>query len=187
EHYRRPDRSPTSELGNFRLAFRPLKELYARTSAAAFGPVALRSVRTRMVEGGAARKTVNKWVNRIRHVWKWGASLELVPATVYEALRTVPALAAGRSSARETDPVKPVPDEHVDPILPHLRPQTRAIVELMRVTGMRPGEAVQIRAADLDRTGDVWLYRPEQHKKRWRGLDRAIPIGPRGQVILGPF
>lgn len=187
EHYRRPDGKPTSELGNYRLAFRPLKELYAHTAAADFGPVALRTVRTRMVEGGAARRTVNKWVNRIRHVFKWGASLELVPVAVYEALRTVPALAAGRSAARETEPVKPVPDEHVDAVLRHLRPQTRAIVELMRVTGMRPGEAVQIRPADVDRSGPVWLYRPAQHKTRWRELNRVVPIGPRGQAILTPF
>ena len=187
QHYRRPDGSPTSELGNYRLAFRPLKELYAHTPAIDFGPLALRTVRERMVEGGAARGTVNKWVNRLRHLFKWGTSLELVPVSVSEALRTIPALAAGRSAARETDPVKPVPDEHVDPILPFLRPQTRAVVELLRVTGMRPGEAVQMRPADLDRSGPVWHYRPEQHKTRWRQKDRVVPIGPRGQAILAPF
>jgi integrase len=186
-HYRRPDGSQTSEVGNFKLAFRPLKAMYAHTSAAQFGPLALRAVRDKMIEDGAARKTINKWVNRIRHVFKWGASLELVPAEVHNRLTKVAPLDPGRSAARETEPVKPVPDEHVDPILPFLRPQTRAIVELMRLTGMRPGEAVQVRAADLDRTGAVWLYRPEQHKKRWRGMDRVVPIGPRGQAILAPF
>jgi integrase len=177
EHYRRPDGTPTSELGNFRLAFRPLKELYAHTPAAAFGPIALRTVRTRMVEGGAARRRINKWVNRLRHVFKWGTHQELVPVTVYQALQTVPALAAGRSAARETAPVKPVADEHVNPVLRFLRPQTRAVFQLLRLTGMRPGEAVQMRPADLDRAGPVWLYRPVQHKKRWRELDRVVPIG----------
>jgi hypothetical protein len=74
DHYRRPDGSPTSEIGNFRLAFRPVKEMYAHMPAADFGPVALRTVRARMVEGGAARRTINKWTNRVRHVFKWGAS-----------------------------------------------------------------------------------------------------------------
>jgi integrase len=187
EHYRRPDGTHTSEMGNFKLAFRPLVAMYAHTSAAAFSPKALQAVRARMVEGGAARRTINKWVNRVRHVFKWGTYQELVPVTVYQSLQTVPALAAGRSAARETDPVKPVADDHVDPILPFLRPQTRAVVQLLRLTGMRPGEAVQVRPIDLDRSGPVWLYRPEQHKKRWRGLNRVVPIGPRGQVILSPF
>jgi integrase len=134
-----------------------------------------------------ARKTINKWINRLRHLFKWGASLELVSASVYESLRTVPALAAGRSAAKETEPVRPVADEHVAPVLPFLRPQTRAIVQLLRVTGMRPGEAVQMRPVDLDRTGGVWVYRPQQHKTAWRQLDRVVPIGPRGRAILAPF
>jgi integrase len=187
QHYRLPDGTPTSELGNFKLAFRPLKALYAHTLAADFGPVALRCVRDEMIRGDASRKVVNKWINRIRHVWKWGTSLELVPVSVYEALRTVPSLAAGRTAARETEPVKPVPEEHVVAILPHLRPPSRAVIELLKATGMRPGEAVRMRPADLDRTGPVWLYSPEQHKTRWKGLSRVVPIGPRGQAVLTPF
>jgi len=39
-YYRRLDGTPTTEIGNFRLALRPLKELYGRTPADAFGPKA---------------------------------------------------------------------------------------------------------------------------------------------------
>jgi integrase len=187
EHYRLPDGTPTSELGNFKLAFRPLKALYAHTLVADFGPVALRAVREEMIRGGASRKVINKWVNRVRHVFKWGTSLELVPVSVYGALKTVPPLAAGRTCARETEPVKPVPEVHVSAILPHLRPQTRAIVELLKVTGMRPGEAVRMRPMDLDRSAPVWHYKPEQHKTRWKGFARVVPIGPKGQAVLTPF
>src|SRR5262249_15888662 len=31
------------------------------------------------------------------------------------------------------------------------------------------------------------LYRPGQHKNAWRGHERVVPIGPRGQEILKPF
>ena len=40
---------------------------------------------------------------------------------------------------------------------------------------------------DVDRRGEVWLYRPESHKTEHRGHDRVIPIGPRGQEILRPY
>jgi hypothetical protein len=45
QHYRRPDGSPTSELNEYRCAFRPLKELYGHTDARDLGPVALKAVR----------------------------------------------------------------------------------------------------------------------------------------------
>ena len=40
EYYRHADGTPTSEIHSLRLAMRPLKELYGRTSAADFGPLA---------------------------------------------------------------------------------------------------------------------------------------------------
>src|SRR5262245_55027374 len=57
----------------------------------------------------------------------------------------------------------------------------------MRYTGMRPGEAVQLRRADIDMSGPIWLYRPRRHKMSYRGLSRVVPIGARGQEILKPF
>jgi integrase len=187
EHYRKPDGTETSELSNYKLDLRPLKAMYAHTPAADFKPLSLRAVRDHMVGLGWARKSINKHVHRIRRVFDWGASFELVPRSVYLELCSLPALAAGRSAARETEPVRPVADEHIDPILQFLRPQTRAIVQLLRATGMRPGEAVGMRPIDLDRSGPVWLYRPRQHKTAWRELDRGACIGPGGQAILAPF
>jgi integrase len=60
------------------------------------------------------------------------------------------------------------------------------MVELQRLTGMRPGEVCRMRLADIDRSGSVWVYRPVQHKTRHHGKRRVVMIGPRGQaVILG--
>ena len=36
-------------------------------------------------------------------------------------------------------------------------------------------------------SGDVWFYSPYQHKTRWKGKDRVVPIGPLAQVVLQPF
>lgn len=58
------------------------------------------------------------------------------------------------------------------------------MVRLQRLTGMRPAEVCQIRPADLDRTGEVWVFRPSSHKTEHHGRERSIYIGPRAQAIL---
>src|SRR5262249_9273150 len=102
-------------------------------------------------------------------------------------------LQKGRSDARESEPVKPVPEAFIDAVLPFVTATVRDMSELQRLTGMRPGEVVIIRALDLDMTGKVWLYRPgsEQahgtHKTAWRDHGRIIAIGPKAQEIIKPF
>jgi integrase len=110
----------------------------------------------------------------------------LVPPAVHEALRAVPGLRKGRPAARERPPVGPVPDEHVLAVRPHMGRQVWAMVELQRLTGMRPGEVV-MREADLDREGDVWAYRPARHKGEHHDKERAIYVGPRAQRALAPW
>src|SRR5262249_21478283 len=119
-HYRHTDGSPTSEVYNFRAALRPVKELYGHGPARGFGPLALKAVRARMVQAGWTRRTINRAVGRVRAMFKWAASEELVPADVYHALATVAGLQAGRTPAADPEPVGPVDPEHVERTLPHL-------------------------------------------------------------------
>jgi hypothetical protein len=51
--------------------------------------------------------------------------------------------------------VKPAPEEHIDAILPHLTPSVRAMVEVQRLTGMRPGEVCRMTTGPIDRTGEL--------------------------------
>lgn len=104
-----------------------------------------------------------------------------------EGLRSVVGLRYGRTEARETEPIKPVPDAWVAAALPHMSPQVAAMVSLQRLTGMRPCEVVLMRACDIDITGDAWIYEPFDHKNRWRGHRRLIPLGPKAQDILRRF
>jgi integrase len=179
-HYRDPDGKPTSEVTDFRYSLKPLRELYGLT-------LALKAVRQRMVDAGLARITTNHRVGRIVRMFKWAVSEELIPETVYRALATVRGLQKGRTSARETEPVQPVADAHVDATLAFLSPTLRAMVELQRLTGMRPGEVVRVRAYDLETGAGVWFYRPGRHKTAYRGKPRVVAIGPRAQAILKPF
>ncbi|MBN9518490.1 tyrosine-type recombinase/integrase [bacterium] len=184
KHYRRADGTPTNELPQFRQTFRLVRELYGHIPAREFGPKALKAVRQKMVEAGWTRKLINQRVGRVRRAFRWGVENELVSPTVLQALAAVPGLQAGRTEAREADPVLPVADEHVRATLPFLGPVVRGMVEVQLLTGMRPGEVCRLRPCDIDTTGDVWVYRPGQHKTRHRGKERVVAIGPRARAVL---
>src|SRR5262249_53976056 len=50
EHYRHADGTPTGELDDLRLSFRPLKEMYGHTLAKEFGPLALKAIRQKLID-----------------------------------------------------------------------------------------------------------------------------------------
>jgi integrase len=161
--------------------------LYGHTPAASFGPLALKAVRERFVAAGGCRRSVNQQIERVRRIFKWAASEELVPAGVFQALATVVGLQRGRTQARETEPVRPVDDAVVDATLPFLNRHVVGLVEFQRLTGCRPGEACMVRRCDIDTGGPIWLYRPPHHKTAYRGKSRTIAIGPRAQEALREF
>jgi integrase len=193
-YYRRPDGSPGSEANNIKLALRWLRQLYGHTPAANFDSLALEAVREQMIKTGLCRNRINKDIARIRRMFKWAASKKIVAASVYVDLQTIEGLRAGRSKARETERVLPVPLVFVESSLPFMRPQVAAMVQIQLHTGMRPGEVLIMRTIDLEMAGKVWLYRPGsdrgpygEHKNAWRGQDRIIAIGPKAQEILRPW
>lgn len=178
---------PTKEFVEMGLALRPVRQLFGSILARAFGPRRLEAVQQHMIDAGLSRGVINNRVHRIKRCFRWLVSQELVPPSVYEGLRTVNGLKKGRTSARELPPVAPVDDAHVDATLPHVVPQVAAMVQLQRLTGMRPCEVVMLRLCEIDMSRDIWVYEPREHKNAWRGHDRKIPIGPRAQEILRSF
>ena len=136
---------------------------------------------------GWGRGLINQRVGRIKRLFRWAVSEELLPQTVAGALASVEGLKRGRSPAREGAPVKPVPPAHVAAILTNLLPPVRAMVELQLATGMRSGELCAMRGIDLETSGTVWAYRPADHKTSYRGHQRVVCIGPKGQAILRPW
>jgi hypothetical protein len=149
----------SAEPANIRLAIRAVREVYGPVPAVEFGPLALKAIRQRMIDADLCRNEVNKRTRRIVRLFKWAVSEELIPSGVLEALRAVDGLRRGRG-VRESKPVRPVHDSHVDATLPHLAPQVRAMVELQRLTGARPGESCQTRTIDVNATGRIWEYTP---------------------------
>jgi integrase len=176
-HYRHADGTPTSEVNNYTQALRRLEDLYGPTPAAMFSPLKLKALRRRWMDDGICRPQVNARA----------AAEELVPVAVCQALALVPGLQRGRTEAAEPDPVRPVSDAHVEAALPHLLPPARDLVRLLRATGMRPSEGCMIRWRDIDRSADVWVYRPASHKTGWRGKERAVLLGPLSRQILAGY
>jgi integrase len=112
---------------------------------------------------------------------------KLVPAAIFGELLAVEGLKRGRSKARETDPVKPVPQAHIDAVLPLVGRYVSAMIRLQLLTLARPGEICIMRRADIETVGNVWVYRPRQHKNQFRGHHREIFIGPKAQEIIKEF
>src|SRR5262249_17769482 len=153
---------------------RPLRKLYGHTLASDFGPLALKAVRSAMLEAGLCRNEINKRVGKIVRVFKWGTENELVTASVYHGLKAVSGLRKGRSEARESEPVKPVPEAFVQAVRPHVARQVWAMIQLQLFTGMRPGEVCQMRTCDVNTAGKVWTYIPQSHKTEHHGKGREI-------------
>jgi integrase len=185
--YRDVDGNLAGEAFNYRDALRPLLRLYSRSIAAEFGPLALKTVRAEMIRLGWCRTYINRQTLRIKSVFRWGVENELLEPRVYEALRSVAGLRAGRSDARESQKIKPVAESHAQAIFSFLSPQVQAMVELQALTGMRPAEVCSMRGCDIDTTGKPWNYRPASHKTAHRGHERVIDLGPQARSIVERF
>lgn len=220
-HYVNKASVPTSEQNCIRQALRPLTRLYGPTALADFGPVALAAVRDASASGswmndaerefaakrgqpiGRCRNVTNRDLGRLKRLFRWGVSQQLVTAEKLVALETVDGIPAHRGRARETGDVGPPVPGAVDQVLPLLSRQLAAVATLQRLTGLRPSEALEAKVCDFDRTGEllaefglplppelagkVWAFCPERHKNAWRGTKRIVPINEEAQALLRPW
>lgn len=131
-----------------------------------------------------SRSTVNDTIGRVRQLFRWAVARELVAPDRLLALQALEPLHPGQTKAVERPPVKAVTDEVFEATLRHLSPVLADLLRLARLTGSRPGEICRMTPQEIAMTGPVWIYKPPRHKNEWRGHDRQIAIGPRGQMIL---
>lgn len=182
-YYRKGDKT-TGEYGLMVDACRFVKPLYSRTVAVDFGPLALKAVRQSMIDAGLKRNTVNRHVGRVCRIFRWAAAEQLIPVSVPQGLAMLAGLRRGRTEAPESEPVRSVEDTTIDATLAHLPPIVADMVLFQRYTGCRPEEACKVRPCDVDRSGDVWHYRPASHKTEHHGRERVVLVGPKAQGVL---
>lgn len=177
----------TSEVSAIKIALRHLNKVSRKTLAKEFSPKMLKRVQQSMVEAEYVRTSINQYIGRIKRMFKYAVSEELVPVTTYTALETVQGLQKGRCEAPESPGVKPVPQAFIDAVKPFVSVPVWGMIQLQLATGMRPGEVRILRACDLLTSGKVWEYVPASHKTEHHGKERRIMIGPAGQAILKDF
>jgi integrase len=184
-YYRKPDGSPSPELICLRAALGPLR-MDDDLPAAAFSPLKLKGVRETMIDTGLTRATINRNVGRVKRVFALAVENELVPPAISHGLHAVKGLKAGRSGAKEGRKVQPAHPELVEQTLPHLPPIVADIVRVQLLTRMRSTEVCRLQPSDIDRSADVWEYRPAEHKTAHRGKERVVSIGPKAQGVRAP-
>lgn len=196
QYYRRADGTPTREAKNVGHAFAYVLDDFGGMNVDDFGPRTLKAAREKMIAAGVSRRVVNQYANKIRRVFRWFVSEEMADPAILAGLQAVEPVRRGRTSAAERDRVQAVDLDDVDATVEHLSPTLAALVRFIQWTGCRPGEACAMRLADLDMSGDVWIYRPGQHKKAHREGDadgvfaqegRTVLVGPNAQAAVRPY
>lgn len=187
-YYRDEKGAQTGEVASLRHALRPLIRRFGTCKVIEFGPKKLKLLREDLIAANHCRTNINRMVDRIKRVFKWGVSEEIVLPAVYQALSSITGLKRGRSKAIESKPRIPVDLAVVEATLPHLPEIVADMVRLQLLTGARPGEICQLKPKDITFGSDeIWEYRLENHKTAHRGRDRIIHFGPKAQAILQPY
>ncbi|MHB1422342.1 MAG: tyrosine-type recombinase/integrase [Gemmataceae bacterium] len=205
------DGRPTSEQDTIRQALRFVRKLYGLSPAAAFSPLALKAVRQAMIDHpithkvkvkdepsgefklevrvlrfGLSRRVINKQIGRIKRMFCWAVENELLPANVHRALARVKGLRKDKTGAREKETVKPVEEARVQAVLPFVPATVRTMILVQQLCGGRPQDMVEMKPRDIDRSGEVWVYRPGRHKSEHHERERVVFLGPRAQALLMP-
>jgi integrase len=159
-------------------------------TAESFGPLKLKAFRDSLLaevviqgkkEKKLSRRYVNAQLSRVRRIFRWAASEELVPESTWTALKSVDGLRAGRTEAPELASKKPVDWSTVKQVLPELSPAIARMVEIQWLTGCRPQSIVAAEASQFDLKKKIW--RP-LNKNEWRGQTLVIPLGPRAIKLI---
>jgi len=201
----------TPELVKMKTVVEPLIRRYGHLNVSQFGPLKLKEFRQSLVEttlpprkkkpkkvaAGAtdapaaksedegdrrlSRRYINSHVNRVRRIFKWGVSEELVDADVWRALESVVGLRQGRTTAKELPKRQPVPWSEVEKVLPELSPTVARMVQLQWLTGCRPQSICAAKIEQFDFETRIWK---PKHKTQYRGTVLKLPIGPKAEAII---
>ena len=187
ERYVAPDGGHTSSMHLVHQAIRRVRSLYGTTPVAEFGPLALQTLRRTWIDDRLSRRTVNGYTKTVQRMFRWGAAQELVPAPVSQALGAVGGLRRHEGNVKETEPLRPVPEAHIEAIRAHVSRQVWAMARFQVLTGARPGEVTTLRPIDLtDTSGPVWVARAPRHKTAYADKDRILLVGPEAQAVIRP-
>jgi integrase len=184
-YYRDAEGAETREHGNFLHVLQPLKKMFGATPAAEFGPSRLIEFREELIRRQLARRTINRMIGRVRMVFRWSVSRELIDVATLSRLQTLEPLAVNRGGKETSGARGSVPWEVVEKTLPFLPPLIQSFVTVAFFSGCRVGELSRLTTAMVDRSdSSVWIASLDRHKTRHHGKSRKIYFGPQAQQHL---
>ena len=176
---------------HLRLIISLVLEIFPDCPISKFTAMSFRHVRKHVAEVGMSRKPMpwsrnyaNKLLKYIKTIFNWGVSYDLVPPEIAAKVASVPAISERESDLEERAKVVEVPDHVVRQTLPFLPPVVADMVKVQRGACMRPKEVRELRVGDIDKTGEIWMIRTDQHKTARFGVKRFIAFGVAEVKIL---
>ncbi|MGN0832987.1 MAG: tyrosine-type recombinase/integrase [Kiritimatiellia bacterium] len=179
----------TSTATNAILDVRMFRELFGNAAVSELTHADMLSLKDALIRSGVSRTTINLRLWRVKNMLAWALDEALITAQVKAELTQVRNVKRGRSAAPERRPVRPVDDATIAATVARMMPNTADMVQVHRLTGMRPCELCAMRWSLIDTTRVPWVYRvpSEANKNHWRGelgQPRVVCIGPKAREIL---
>ncbi len=162
-----------------------LDEKHGDDEADSFGPRRLEALRDGFLKKGNCRKYANMKTRFVVRIIKHGVARELVSPDRIVALEALPPLRKGQAKDNPKRAAANLND--VKATLPHLCETVVAMVRIQIAKAMRPSELFKMTPGMIDRSGDVWFYRPVEHKTADHGVVKAVPILGDALEALTPF
>lgn len=164
------------------------KRMQGKIRLSEYGGCDLRTFRDALDALNAyTRYGVNRKIDAVRRVVRWGVSHDLCPPDLLATLKAVEPLRTGQALSRDGGPRSAPPHEHFYAALDKLPARWRWVALLQRWTGARPTEILCLRVKDLDRSGDIWIARPQFHKTEHHGVARDLYLPPHLYADLACF
>ena len=182
-------RMDRTEYKHFKYAIGYLADVYGELAVNEFSPKKLKVARAQMVKTGTlCRRTINRYIGKIRRIFTWGVSEEIVQSNVADALKAVKDLRTGEEGTFDHPEREAVPEWVIATTLPFLSPTLAAMVQVQWLTGMRPSEVFTMRVGDIDRSrkNGLWYYSPK-HKTEVHIGKKPIPLGIPEQRLIAPY
>jgi integrase len=175
---------PSRNWHNIRSGLKPFVESVGHKMMTELDAPMLAALRDEWVrEAKLVRGTINRRLDYITRMVKWCVERGYSNTHQLIGITTVERLARGRYGARDNAPIRSACKDDVQRVMNELSTPLRDMIEMMQLTGMRPGEARLMKLTDLKRSTyegkPVFKYTLKNHKTSHLGKRRRVFLAGR--------
>lgn len=186
EYYQKGGK-PTSEVRTCGSVAEGVRTLFGSMEIQDFNNTHLELLQKHWIRQGMKRKTINAYTRRVKAMFRWAVNQKFLSGGQWHEIAAVNSISRGRMGAQDAEPIGPASEDQIEAVLKVSSRRFGAMIQLQRLTGMRPGEVCIMRSCDVDMSGPVWIYKPSRYKTEHHGHSRSVAIGPKAQEILRPW